>query len=201
MRSLGLLLALAFIVAVSSVYSQDKPQSAPPDMQEMMKKWKEVASPNEHHKALDAMVGKWDMSTAVWMGGPGAEPSVTKGAADIDWMIDGRFLRQDAKGEFMGLPYTGFGLTGYDNMKKCYTMVWIDNTSTAFSAAEGNFDQSGKNLILYGKMDEPTTGEHDKNVKYVIRFVDKDKVLFEVHDLAIGENNTKVMEITYTRAK
>ena len=56
-------------------------------------------------------------------------------------------------------------------------------------------------LTMYGKMDEPGTGEHGKNIKYVTRLLGRDKQVFEVHDLAIGEPNTKVMEMTYTRKK
>jgi hypothetical protein len=38
-------------------------------------------------------------------------------------------------------------------------------------------------------------------VKYAWRFVSDDKTVLEVHDLPIGENNTKVVEITFTRQK
>ena len=51
------------------------------------------------------------------------------------------------------------------------------------------------------KLDEYLTGEHDKMVKSVFRFVSEDEMKLEVHDLPIGESNTKVVEITYTRAK
>ena len=67
--------------------------------------------------------------------------------------------------------------------------------------SEGGFDQSGKVLTTYGKMDEPMTGEHDKNVKYVTRIISPDKFVFEVHDFAMGESNTKVVEVKYTRKK
>ena len=63
------------------------------------------------------------------------------------------------------------------------------------------FKFTGKVLSLYGKMDEPMTGEHDKNVKYVSRMISADKHIFEVHDLAISEPNTKVVEVVYTRKK
>ena len=51
-------------------------------------------------------------------------------------------------------------------------------------------------------MDEWLTGEHDKAVKYVFRIINDDKHVFEVHDLGIvdgDKENTKVIEITYTR--
>jgi hypothetical protein len=66
---------------------------------------------------------------------------------------------------------------------------------------EGTFDRSGKVLTMYGKMNEWMTGELGKTVKYVTRVVSKDKHVFEIHDLSIGEPNTKVIEVTYTRKK
>jgi len=200
MKNLFAILIVLLLSGIAGAKAQDKKQPSNAEMQDVMKKWMEAATPNEHHKALDGMVGKWNMETTTWMD-PGAPPMKTKGTAEISWMIDGRFLKQDAKGEFMGGPFIGFGLTGYDNNKKCYTMLWIDNTTTAMSAAEGNFNESGKIMTMYGKMDEPTTGEHDKNVKYVLKIIDKDSFLFEVHDLSLDEPHTKTMEIAYTRAK
>jgi len=87
------------------------------------------------------------------------------------------------------------------NINKKFISFWIDDMSTAMYNSEGGFDQAGKVLTTYGKMDEPMTGEHDKNVKYVSRLINPDKFIFEVHDLAIGETNTRVVEVIYTRKK
>jgi hypothetical protein len=54
---------------------------------------------------------------------------------------------------------------------------------------------------MYGTLDEYLSGEHDKMVKYVYRFVSADEIVFEVHDLPIGEVNTQVMEFRFTRKK
>ena len=53
--------------------------------------------------------------------------------------------------------------------------------------------------IAYGTLDEYLTGEHDKMVKYVWRFTSPTQMVLEVHDLPIGENNTKVVEITFRK--
>jgi hypothetical protein len=45
------------------------------------------------------------------------------------------------------------------------------------------------------------TPEQDKCVKYVYRGFGKDKLAFEVHDMMIGESNTKVVEIEWARKK
>lgn len=183
-----------------TMYSQEQ-KGAMPSLDEMMKKWMEAATPNENHKRLDPLVGSWETTTSMWMDGPGKPPTTTKGSSEIKWAFDGRFIMQEFKGEMMGKPMNGVGFTGYDNMNKKFVTFWIDNTATAMFLAEGNFDPSGKVLSLYGKMDEPMTGEHDKNVKYVSQIVDKDKIVFEVHDLIYGEANTKVVEVVYTRKK
>lgn len=168
---------------------------------EMMKKWKEVSTPGENHKKLDAFVGKWDVESKMWPGGPTAAPVVDKGSTSYSWDLGGRFIKQEYDGTMMGMPMHGMGYTGYDNYAKKYVGVWMDNSSTGLFPMDGTFNQEGNVLTMYGRMDEWMTGEIGKNVKYLFRFLSKDKFVFEVHDLAIGEPNTKVVEMTMTRKK
>jgi hypothetical protein len=53
-------------------------------------------------------------------------------------------------------------------------------------------------ITFAGKADCAITGEKDVEMKQVVRLIDKDKHVFEMHDTRRGENS-KVMEITYTR--
>jgi hypothetical protein len=53
--------------------------------------------------------------------------------------------------------------------------------------------------ILYGTLDEYLTGEHDKIMKYVWRLQSASRIVLEVHDLAIGDNNTRVLEMASRR--
>lgn len=168
-------------------------------MEAMVKLWKEVATPGEAHQRLNDWVGSWTTETKMWMSPE--NPTITKGSAEIKWVLGGRFLQQEFTGELMGQPMSGIGYTGYDNYSKKYVGFWVDNTATAVFTMEGLFDQGGKNLIMYGKMDEWMTGERDKNVKYIARYGGPERMIFEIHDLGIGEDNTKVVEIVYTRKK
>jgi hypothetical protein len=170
-------------------------------LEEGLKRWKEACTPSEHHKVLAQAIGKWDTETRVWVQGPDAEPTSEKGAAEFKWLVEGRWLMEETQGPFMHSPRKGFGITGYDNYKKKYVSSWVDSITTTLITYEGNFDQTGKVMLSFGFLDEPITGEHDKCVKYVWRFLDPDKMVFEVHDLPIGETNTKVFEIIYTRKK
>jgi len=198
----------ALIVFAASALAQEKKTGAEakppasPAMNEMMQKWMEAITPGEPHKTFNDFVGSWETTTTLWMQGPGGPPTMTTGAAEFKIILDGRYLLQETKGEMMGMPMAGMGVTGYDNFNKKYVSFWIDNLSTAMYLSEGGYDQTGKVMSLYGKMDEPMTGEHDKNVKYVTRIISPDKFVFEVHDPVIYvEPNTKVVEVVYTRRK
>jgi hypothetical protein len=198
------------LLGMSSLQSDKKqtgePHATPSDeqrvsMEEGMKRWKEACATNDHHKDLAQAIGKWDTETRVWVQGPDAEPRSEKGTAEFKWLVEGRWLMQETQGPFMNTPRKGFGITGYDSYKKKYVSSWVDSITTTLITYEGNFDQTGKVMLSFGLLDEPITGEHDKCVKYVWRFLDPDKMVFEVHDLPIGETNTKVFEIVYTRKK
>jgi hypothetical protein len=168
-------------------------------MQEGMKKWMESCRPGKQHQKLARLIGKWDTEFAMY--GMGATPMKSPGTAEFSWLFDGRWLQERWTGSMMGMPVSGLAIIGYDNFKQKYTTATVNSLDTMLLTAEGNFDQSGDALISYGVMDEPMTGENDKMVKYVMRFQGDDKLTFEIHDLAIGETNTKVIEITFTRQK
>ncbi len=197
-----LLGALCAVVLSGGPKSAAQEKSAGPgqaQMDEMMKKWKEISSPGEHHNKLDAFIGKWDVEVKTWMGGPGTTPATSRGSCTYSWTVGGRFLRQDFSGDMMGMPLEGIGYTGYDNFEKKYLGVWFDNSATTIYTLEGSMNKEGTVLTMYGKMDDGMTGEIGKMAKYVYRIVGKDRIVFEIHDLTLGEPNTKVVEMTFTR--
>ncbi len=167
-------------------------------MAEMMKRAKQFTDPGDHHKALERFLGAWDVETSLTMPGE-REPG--KGSATFSWLMEGRWLKSELSGTIMGMPVESFSIIGYDNFKMSYVGATVSSMDTALLTYEGDMDPSGKALISYGTLDEYLTGEHDKMVKYVWRFPSEDRMVLEVHDLPIGENNTKVVEVAYTRRK
>jgi hypothetical protein len=172
-------------------------QKLDPEMEKMMMKAEVAGTPGAAHKALEPLVGNWSAAVKCWMA-PDAPPTVTKGKATSKWVMKGRFVQEEFDGEFMGKPFRGMSLTGYDNLKQKYTVVWVDDTSTAMVTSEGVAAEDGKTITLEGKFDCPMTDEKDVGMKQVIRVVSQDKHIFEMHDLRKGDNSM-VMEITYTR--
>jgi hypothetical protein len=190
-------LAVALIGAVAWLTCAAALQEGKP-LPDGMKRWQEACTPGPAHKDLARFIGTWDTETVMF--GMGDVPAV-KGTAEWKWLFDGRWIQMSSSGELMGRPYHTQMTMGYDNFRQKYTSAGVDDLQTVLLTCEGNFDQSRQALIMYGKIDEPMTGEIEKTFKSVWRFAGPDKFTHEVHDLAIGETNTKVFEIVYTRHK
>lgn len=191
------LLALSAVAAVtlSLSYAQSDTDKA---MAEMMAKAQRWTQPGEHHKQLDKLIGKWNTEVRMFMGGKPTAPE--KGTAECTWLMPGRWIQCRSTGQMMGMSMETFFLMGYDNFKMSYVTTALNSMDTAMLHFEGDMTPDGKSLVSYGTLDEYLTGEHDKMVKTAWRFLDADTLVFEVHDLPIGEVNTKVFEIKYTRA-
>ena len=200
----GILLAGALLFSAGEVFSQEKSkgnEKAPAMSEEMMKKWADASTPGDPHKLLDQFVGKWEVSSRMWLEGPGKPPTDGKAASEIRWILDGRFVQEDYSSQMMGMPHRSIGITGYDNVKKKYVMSYIDNMATSIYTCEGTLDESGKVMILFGKFDDPMTGERDKVNKFVTRMVGPDKHIFEIYDQVGTPGEFKFMEMTYVRKR
>lgn len=194
------LTAACLVPALSATaFQEGQGQPQPADMAAMMEKARQFTEPGPNHKILERFIGKWNVETRFFMGAQSSSPE--KGVTEAAWLTPGRWVKSETNGTMMGRPVQIFSIIGYDNFKMSYVTTSVSSLDTAMTRTEGDMDPSGKALLTYGTLDEYLTGEHDKMVKYVWRFVSDDKIVLEIHDLPIGEQNTKVVEITYTRQK
>ena len=97
----------------------------------------------------------------------------------------------------MGRPYTGMGITGYDNLHKKYVSIWIDTMGTAPFMMEGTGSADGKTITLKGQHAEPSGGHMTHRA--VWKIVDSNTQTFDMWGNHGGGKEMKVMEITYTR--
>lgn len=177
------------------VLAAEKPTC--PQMDEAMKKCVAAGTPGAAHKMLEPVIGSWNAEVHCWMK-PGAPAQVTKGTAKTRWILNGHFIQENFKGEFMGKPFRGIGISGYDNQKKKYNNLWIDDMHTLMFMSEGTANKTGNVITFQGKMDCPVTGQKDMPVKQVLRIVSADKHIFEMY-MPGKKGNVKTMEIIYTR--
>ena len=166
------------------------------EKQEMMKKVEAAGTPGPGHQALQHFVGNWKAEVKCWHE-PGGQPQVSHGTARASWILNGRFLEEEFRGEMMGKPFQGRSLIGYDNTKQTFNTVWVSDMQTSIFCSEGRGDSGNKVITLEGKASCPATGQRDVTMKTVFRVLGPDKHTFEMFDSSRG--NAKTMEITYTR--
>lgn len=186
-----ILIGTVLLATMTFAVIQDGPGEA---MAMMEKKAELYAAPNKNHEFLHAFTGHWNTKTRI------LQTDAQNGTATASMILGGRFLEASYSGNLMGIQLNGKTTLGYDNYKKKFTFLKIDNLNTSILSAEGTIDHTGKVLSLWGTVDDWMTDEQDKPVMYRYRIVDQDTIIFEVHDLSIIDGETKVIEIHSTRS-
>ncbi|MFK7959161.1 MAG: DUF1579 domain-containing protein [Phycisphaerales bacterium] len=197
--AVGALATIGLTHHSSSAIAQDGMQEMPPGMQEMMAAWTEARTPNEHHAGMAAFVGTWDVSTKMWME-PGGPPMDGEASATFEWMMEGRYIRQDFRGNFMGEAFHGIGISGYDNMRGQYVDLWIDDMSTSMSVMRGGGAADDSTRVMYGRMDDPMSGKVGMLVRSTIENHSADHFTFTMEDVSGSEPVTS-MVMEYRRRK
>jgi hypothetical protein len=164
------------------------------DMQEMMKKAEAASMPGPEHAALEHFVGTWKAEVKCWMD-PNSPPNQSQGTAEARWILGGRFLEESFHGSFMGKPFHGRAILGFNKVKQTYQSVWIDDMSTSMFVSEGQGD--GKVITLEGRASCPATGRTDISMRVVYRVLGPNQHIFEMLDGS--KDFAKTMEISYTR--
>ncbi len=163
----------------------------------MMEAMMKMAEPGEHHGHLKALAGTWKTTTKWWMG-PG-EPEISHGVSKNTWILGGRFLQTEFKGTSEEQPFAGFGLLGYDNIKKQHISMWCDTMGTGLSVNYGTCDDSGKVFTHVATYDDPMTGQ-PKTSKWVTRVINDKKYVFTIHNIGKDGKEQQELEVTFVRA-
>jgi hypothetical protein len=190
----ALLFFFSFAVSSNFLFAQEEGEEMDPAM---MKAWEESMTPGPMHEMLASRVGEWKAEVTMWMD-PSQPPSTSEATTVCESMLGGRYFKSTHTGMMMGLPFEGFEISGYDNVKKKFFNVWMDNMGTGIMVSEGTYDEATKTLTYTGQMTEPMGT--DMNVREVITAPDKDHSTFEMY-VDMGGKEIKNMEIKYTRVK
>lgn len=167
------------------------------EMQEAMAEWAKYAKPGEHHELLEPLVGTWDAKVTMWMS-PDAPPNVSHGTMKNEWILGGRFLKEEFESEFMGQKFRGFGMFGYDRIKEQYIGTWCDTMMTGMLVNHGHVDDNGKVITMRGEHFDPAQ-QRKVPTKDVVRIISDDKHTMTMHHQAPDGEWRKVMKIEYTR--
>jgi hypothetical protein len=165
--------------------------------EEMMKAWQEYMTPGAMHDVLAKSVGEWKTEIKSWMD-PNMPPTVTEGKSVCESILGGRYFKSTETSNFMGMPFEGLSLSGYDNATKKFFSYWVDNMSTGGMILEGSYDEATK-TFTYAGSGMSFTGEY--KVREIIQLINDDETMFTMYMEEGGKPEMKMMEIKYSRIK
>lgn len=193
----SLLLGALLLFAPFAAGAQDAPPQTPSAEDiAMAQALQKAMTPGPAHARLAKQAGRWKMTTTFWPE-PGGEPMVTQGVSERTMTLGGRVLEERVTATIGGMPFEGFGRTGYDNVAGEYWTTWSDNMSTGLLLMHGSYDDQGV-AVFEGETLDPMS-KQPKKVRMVIRNEGPDKELDEYHELSPEGLMVKTMEIVYER--
>jgi hypothetical protein len=192
------LLVVSGALLVTHAFAQDsKPQQQmTPEQKAEMEAYMKAGTPGAPHKALAATVGNYDLKIRNWHE-PGGQPMEEKGTATRKMALEGRVLVEEVKSTMMGTPWTGHGMTGYDNVTGKYWSTWNDSMSTGLMVSQGTCD--AKHACEYtGSWNDPIKKGPVK-ARMTSRHTSPGVEVFEMYGPGKDGKEMKMMEITYTK--
>jgi hypothetical protein len=199
-----IVLSLVLTVGASvSARAADKAAKDPAAMQAMMKKAMELGMPAEGHARLRPLAGRWTTKSKMWMN-PGDKAQESAGLSIISWVLDGRYLRQDYSGNWAGQPFQGLGFLGYDNVRREYVNIWMDNMSTTLVKSSGQYEAKSNSIKDEGTYSCMMTGDAEKWFRAEWKLPESEIGQTSVYTMFSRDEEGKEfksMEIVYTRMK
>jgi hypothetical protein len=193
---------IMFAAVTSLVCSTALAADAPPKMtaeqQAQMEKMMKAATPGPQHEVLKKMAGEWNAKVK-FQADPSQPWQESASTSTITMLMDGRYCQEVVSGQMMGGPFSGVGITGYDNVIGKYVGTWIDNMGTGIETMQGTADASGKVITWSATMSDPVTGKPSKN-RMVTTIADDDHHTVDMYTVPPGaKKEMKTMTIEYTR--
>jgi hypothetical protein len=197
MKTMKSLVALALLLGLVQLQAGEAPPPSQSDMEAQMAELKKQEAPNDHHQHMQKLAGTWKAEATFWLA-PGAPPTKSLATMKSEVILDGRFLKSEYNGDFMGTPFRGMAIEGYDNKERKHTSMWMDNMTTKIMASSGTCEQGGMVVTLHAEGPDPMTGKH-KKVKMVTTMQAPDRYVMESWETEEGGQPRKTMEIKFTK--
>ena len=189
--------AATLLVSALALAAEAPPQMSP-EQKAMMDKMTKAAAPGAQHTMLTKMAGEWTCKVKYQMD-PSQPWQESQSTATITTLMDGRYVQEVDAGQMNGMPFTGMGVYGFDNVSGRYVSTWIDNMGTGIETSVGTADASGKVITWVSTMNDPMTGKQ-KSSRMVTTVIDDNHHTLEMFTVPPGgKKEAKVMAIDYMR--
>lgn len=172
-----LLLALSIVPALAAA------QGPPPP------------TPGPEHAILKDDVGTWDASIEMMFPGAPATPA-SKGVEVNTMGCNGLCLITDFKGELMGGPFQGHGVSTWDPTKKKYVGSWSDSMAPGLALTEATWDAAKK--TMNGTMETPDGSGGTAKMRSTVEYA-AGKRVFSMFMTGPDGKEMPTMRITYVK--
>jgi len=188
---------IALLATLALAQTGKEPPQMTPEQKAEMEAYMKAGTPGAPHQALASSAGSYDVKTRSWHepGGPAMEET---GTAVRTMALGGRVLVEEFTSAMMGMPFTGHGMTGYDNVTGKYWSTWNDSMSTGLMTSEGTCDAQGKTCTFTGTWNDPVK-KTPMTSRMTTRWPSPTTEIFEMYAPGKDGKETKMMEITYTK--
>lgn len=196
---IGKLVSVSLLALSVPALALAQASSAPPMSPEeaaMMAAYQKAGAPGKQHAELAKTAGDYTLSIRSWEK-PGAPPSEEHGTATRKMTLDGRVLVETVQATMHGQPFTGHGMTGYDNASGKWWSTWNDSMSTGLMVSEGNCDDEGA-CTFTGSWNDPVT-KGKVRARMVTRWINPRTETFAMYAPGPDGKEYKMMEMTYSR--
>src|SRR5437773_8033975 len=151
---MALCLGMAAAFAIGPAFAGEKgtsPVAATSATSPNDSKATDLAKPNANHNLLGELAGTWNYVLKISMG-PNKPPIESNGVVVRQPIIGGRYYLADFNvemlpgndGKLEKANFKGKSIEGYDNVKKKFISIWIDNASTGPTIFEGNYNPASR---------------------------------------------------------
>ena len=177
------------------LHAQDAPKASPEEAA-MMEAYQKAGTPGLAHAGLAMTAGEYSVLIKSWST-PDAPPSESIGTASRKVLLGGRVVSEDLQSSMYGQPYTGFGLTGFDNVTGKYWTTWNDSMTTGLTVGKGDCDAQAR-CTFTAHWDDPIS-KQPVTARISIRWTNPSVEIFEMFGPGSDGEEMKMMEMTYTR--
>lgn len=188
----SVLCAASLVCGRFFAWADDAPEQ--PKEVTVQDEWKNYSQPGPNHELLVKRVGMWKCISESFT--PNGIIR-NEGTVKRTMILGGRYLQEEMTTQFNGQEVHGLGICGFDNGRKEYFYVWIDNMTTGLSYSFGS--RAGNERRMTGMMSSPGGTMQFRTVANII---DDDTDTFELFFTpeAYGPEQL-VQRITYRRMK
>jgi hypothetical protein len=178
--------------------------SVPAQAQSAMPASARLAMPGDKHKWLEPLIGKWNVAMFVWPA-PGAQPITSKEMrATREWILSGRYLREELTGQFAGNPSNRVGILSYNNLDERFELLTIDTFEPGQMRYASQQPGTEKKITVIGESTEAGYGPKPTGRKRELRYEFEIEATRNVQRIYVkypGEHEFLFVEQRFTKAQ